>query len=282
MTLVPTGGALLAGALVVALARLSPAARPARARQGSEVAGSAPLVTGARRGRRPGLSPRSTVRPDGRSRTTRGAPRGHRFGWPGVVGSPRAAGAIAVAALVLSVVVLGLVPALGVGVGAVVARAVVLRAARRRRRLHVDEAMPELIDLFVIAASAGHPVHRCLDVVADRAPEPVRGALASARSQVARGAPLADGLRQVGTELGTLGPSLTEALVAGQRTGAPLAPALRRVAATARDRRRRAAEEAARRLPVTLLFPLVCCILPAFGLLAVVPLLAGSLGSLRP
>ena len=44
--------------------------------------------------------------------------------------------------------------------------------------------------------------------------------------------------------------------------------------------RRREAEERARRLPVQLLFPLVVCVLPAFGLLAVVPLLAGSLPAL--
>ena len=37
----------------------------------------------------------------------------------------------------------------------------------------------------------------------------------------------------------------------------------------------------ARKLPVRLSFPLVCCILPAFGLLTVAPLIAGALGSLH-
>ena len=41
------------------------------------------------------------------------------------------------------------------------------------------------------------------------------------------------------------------------------------------------AEEAARRVPVRLLFPLVLCVLPAFALLTVAPLLAGALRSLR-
>ena len=40
------------------------------------------------------------------------------------------------------------------------------------------------------------------------------------------------------------------------------------------------AEEAARRLPVQLLFPLVLCVLPAFVLLAVVPLLLAAVPQL--
>ena len=36
----------------------------------------------------------------------------------------------------------------------------------------------------------------------------------------------------------------------------------------------------ARRVPVQLLFPLVACVLPAFALLTVVPLLAGTLRTL--
>jgi pilus assembly protein TadC len=55
---------------------------------------------------------------------------------------------------------------------------------------------------------------------------------------------------------------------------------LDRVSVDCRLRRRRAAEEAARRLPVTLLFPLVLTTLPAFALLTIVPLLVGSFSSL--
>jgi tight adherence protein C len=83
-------------------------------------------------------------------------------------------------------------------------------------------------------------------------------------------------------DLGPDAAPVAHVLVDGAATGAPLGPPLAAVAATARDRRRREAEAAARRLPVQLLFPLVCCILPAFGLLAVVPLLAASLRSLAP
>ncbi|HET9442168.1 MAG TPA: type II secretion system F family protein, partial [Acidimicrobiales bacterium] len=74
---------------------------------------------------------------------------------------------------------------------------------------------------------------------------------------------------------------LVAALVDAERYGAPLAAALDRVADAARLARQRAAEEEARRVPVKLLFPLVACILPAFGLLTVAPLIAGGLRAVR-
>lgn len=157
-----------------------------------------------------------------------------------------------------------------------------VRRARHQQRRARDAAFPDLVDLFRIAAAAGHPVHRCLEVVGPRAPAAVRGALAVALARVQRGVPLADALGDLGPDLGTSGAVLTDALQAALRTGSPLGPVLDRVVAVARDRRARSAQAAARRLPVTMVFPLVCCVLPAFGLLGVVPLLAGSLRSLAP
>jgi tight adherence protein C len=70
-------------------------------------------------------------------------------------------------------------------------------------------------------------------------------------------------------------------LLASERYGAPVGAGLERLAAEVRADTRRRAETAARRVPVKLLFPLVVCILPAFGLLTVAPLVAGALRSLR-
>jgi hypothetical protein len=55
----------------------------------------------------------------------------------------------------------------------------------------------------------------------------------------------------------------------------------RRALGEVRADRRRRAEEAARKVPVKLLFPLVTCTLPAFGLLTVAPLVASAVRSLR-
>ncbi|MBA3267134.1 MAG: type II secretion system F family protein, partial [Acidimicrobiia bacterium] len=74
---------------------------------------------------------------------------------------------------------------------------------------------------------------------------------------------------------------LVAALVASERYGAPLVASLERLADEVRRDRRRRAEEAARKVPVKLLFPLVTCTLPAFGLLTVAPLIASAVRSLR-
>jgi tight adherence protein C len=74
---------------------------------------------------------------------------------------------------------------------------------------------------------------------------------------------------------------LTRALERSQRLGTTVRNTLRGVAADLRDDRRVRAEEAARRAPVKMLFPLVLLILPAFLLLTVGPVLLGTLRSLH-
>jgi len=71
------------------------------------------------------------------------------------------------------------------------------------------------------------------------------------------------------------------ARVRSDRYGTDLEPALEQLAADSRLLRRRRAEESARRLPLRLLFPLVICILPAFILLTLAPVLAETLVALR-
>lgn len=99
---------------------------------------------------------------------------------------------------------------------------------------------------------------------------------------MATGARLADALERLPDDLGddAVRP-LVAAITDAERYGAALGPTLDRLADDARRSRQRRAEEAARRIPVKLLFPLITCILPAFGLLTVAPLIAGGLRALR-
>jgi tight adherence protein C len=154
------------------------------------------------------------------------------------------------------------------------------RRERRRRSVDVIAELPELVDLFTLAIGAGLTVPLAVDAVSRRSHGPTGAALVAAAGRARLGQPLPDALGQVVDDVGEPVRSLVGALSSTERYGTPLLPELARVGAEARLIRRRASEVAARRLPVQLLFPLVLCTLPAFGLLAVAPLLVSAFGTL--
>jgi tight adherence protein C len=187
------------------------------------------------------------------------------------------AGALATAATL--VVWPPLAPAAGLA-----AWAVPIWRARRRRAVASESAaraLPEVVDLFGVAVGAGLTVPLAVAAVAPRAGEPFASALHEVTVAVEAGRRCGDALDAAAGRLGPAARPLLDALRASDRYGAPLVDALVRIGAEVRADRRRRAEAAVRRVPVRLLFPLVICILPAFALLTVAPLLAGTLGSLR-
>ena len=155
------------------------------------------------------------------------------------------------------------------------------RRERARRDGDVIEQLPDVVDLLRLTTMAGLPVGRALAAIDDRPGGPVGRAIHEAATRVDRGAATAEVLPHLTDVCGGTLRSFVDALVDHDRYGTPLGPALDRLAVESRLRRRRHSEESARRLPVLLLFPLVLTTLPAFLLLAIVPLMVGSFSSLR-
>ncbi len=175
----------------------------------------------------------------------------------------------------MSTVLLGLGILLGVRV---------IRWRRRRARElavidAVDRSLPDAIDLLRLGAGAGLSVHQLIPTVLHRLPAPVQPGFIEVQRRVERGVRLGDALDGLDA-LGGSGEPLVAVLRSAAFDGTSLSRGLERIAGDARILRRRRAEQMARRLPVHLLFPLVLCVLPAFVLLAVVPLIAASLGDL--
>jgi tight adherence protein C len=198
--------------------------------------------------------------------------------------SPRAR-RLAVAGIAVTVagtVALPLAPLVGAAAWAM--PGVRRRRARRTRAAAVVRDLPEAVDLLLLAVGAGLTVPLAVEAVARRGAGPVAAELEQVVAEVRLGRRLADALDEVPARLdgGEATRPLVAALLASERYGAPLIDRLERLAAEVRADRRRRAEEAARRVPVQLLFPLVLCVLPAFALLTVAPLIAGALSSLRP
>lgn len=137
----------------------------------------------------------------------------------------------------------------------------------RRRQRELFEAFPDAIDLLVVCVEAGLG----LDAAIARASEEMRlrsTALAdelhlmalelrvgATREQALRNLALRTGLDDVS--------SLVTMLVQADRFGTNIADALRIHADSLRVRRQMRAEEAAAKLPVKMVFPLVLCVFPA-------------------
>lgn len=176
------------------------------------------------------------------------------------------------------------------GVVAAAALAVLLWFVRRctterRRRLHREsliDSLPDVVDLLIVLVRAGLTPLQALDEITHCCPAPWRDgfrAMSTARRQ--RGRRAVDALHELHRLCGPTARGLVDALVSCERFGQPLVPSLERLSLEARLARQRLHDVRARTLPVRLSFPLVLCILPAFGLVTIVPLIAGTLSSIQ-
>lgn len=166
------------------------------------------------------------------------------------------------------------------GLPVVAAGVVVVRRFAGRRRTRGEAGalgaeLPVVVDLLNVAVGAGLAPREAIELAVRWAPPSAAAALGTVPVACRLGATLDEALRDAGRRAPAIRP-LADTVRTAARLGAPLAPALARLADEARADLRRAAEARARTVPVRLLFPLVFLVLPAFGLLTVVPaLLAG-------
>ena len=182
-----------------------------------------------------------------------------------------------------AVVALAIHPVLGAAAGLLIWITPHRRRAqlRRRKQAEIIEELPEAIDLLRLAISSGLNVHLAVAAAAERLDGPVGLGLSGAVQQTRTGMRLGDALEPLPESVGEPLRPLIRVLIDGDRYGTELEPALEQLAADSRLQRRRRAEEQARRLPLRLLLPLVACILPAFILLTLAPVLAETLTILR-
>ena len=178
-----------------------------------------------------------------------------------------------------AVIALAIHPVLGVGVGLFMWIVPHRRRAQlqHRKQAEVIEELPEVVDLLRLAVSSGLNVHLAVAAVGERLGGPVGLGLAGAVQRAQDGMRLADALEPLPDSVGEPVRPLVRVLIDGDRYGTELEPALAQLAADSRLLRRHRAEEQARRLPLRLLLPLVVCILPAFILLTLAPVLAETL-----
>ena len=160
----------------------------------------------------------------------------------------------------------------------------IVRIIRQRRRAAVarDEIaahLGEVVDLFSMALANGDTVALAVEKAARWAPPVIAEQFVWCLRQQGIGRSLAECLEQLPQRIDPALRPVCAALIANLRYGAPVAQQLAQLARDVRSDDRRRAEAAARRLPVVLLGPLVLCVLPAFLLLTVVPVVVETISS---
>jgi len=162
----------------------------------------------------------------------------------------------------------------GFALGYIIPKIVIGRVARSRQRRMTRE-LPDLLALMVVSLEAGIGITEALRLVGR---ETVRQGhvlgheLELTSAQMAAGVSFEQALKNLGTRTGVDEiKSLAGLLIQSEKIGARLAPALRASANLINSRRRMAAEEAARKASVKMLFPLVFFILPAMLLIILGP-----------
>lgn len=178
-----------------------------------------------------------------------------------LVGGGRGAFAGAMAALLLPVVIGRLEP-----------------ARARRERLELIRAAPLVADLLAAALAAGVPTTHALPVVARSVGGRADRVLGVVHRRMLLGQPAEQAWDQVASTPGIGG--IARAASRSARTGAPLAALLASAAVDLRAEASASALALVRGASVRAVLPLGLCLLPSFGLLGIVPVVAGLLPSL--
>jgi tight adherence protein C len=150
-----------------------------------------------------------------------------------------------------------------------------LRRRARRRILRIQTALPDSLDLMVVCLEAGLGLTATIARVGEER-SALNDPLGNEFQQVARelrdGRSREDSLRALGDRNGVEDlKALVGLIVQADRLGASMAKTLRSHADVLRTKRRQRAEEAARKLPIKILFPLAFLILPALFVVAIGP-----------
>ncbi|HET6699692.1 MAG TPA: type II secretion system F family protein [Nocardioidaceae bacterium] len=150
--------------------------------------------------------------------------------------------------------------------------------ALRRRREAVARQLPHAVDLMASCLAVGTSPTRAVELVADAVEPPMADELALIAGRLALGVDPRRVWGDVATrpQLGALGRCLVRAI----DSGASVAEAMHRLADELRRDQRAAVEARARAVGVKATAPLGLCLLPAFVVVGIVPLIAGSLGLL--
>ena len=148
----------------------------------------------------------------------------------------------------------------------------------RRERLELIRSAPLVADLLSAALMAGVPLEHAIPVVARAIGGPAGACLMGVHRRTALGEPVDRAWTGLSHSPGLGG--IARAVARSSRTGAPLAGLLAQSAEDLRSDASAAALAEVRATAVRAVLPLGLCLLPAFALIGIAPIVGGLLPSL--
>jgi tight adherence protein C len=141
---------------------------------------------------------------------------------------------------------------------------VLLDRMGRQRQQTIERELPDVLDQITICVEAGLGFEAAMARAASTGDGPLAGELAHTLQDISLGMPRPSALGQILDRTDV--PDLRHFVLAigqAERHGVPIAQVLRVQAAEQREKRRQRAEERALKIPVKIVVPLICCILPS-------------------
>lgn len=154
-------------------------------------------------------------------------------------------------------------------------------AARKQRLDTVTRELPDALDLLAISVEAGLGFDQALGVVSDRSETVLASEFGHTLKEMQLGRSRVEALRELQRRVDHPDlDSLVLSLVQADSLGMPLTRILRTQATEMRRRRRQRVREAAAKLPVKMLFPMVLFIFPALFVVVLGPAVLGIMRTL--
>lgn len=139
-----------------------------------------------------------------------------------------------------------------------------LNSTAQIRQKKIQSALPDLLDLLYISVEAGLGFDTALKKSAEKMPGPLSDEIKKALEDIAKGRDRQDALKGIIRRTGVddINTFIT-AVIQSEILGTNIATMLRTQSTVMRQKRRQRAEEAAMKIPIKMLFPLIFFMFPA-------------------
>lgn len=149
-----------------------------------------------------------------------------------------------------------------------------LRRRVRTRKMLIWKSLADAFDLITVSVEAGLGLDAALRHVSEKLRGPLADEIRHTLREVGMGRPRREALEDLAERIDVRElETFVNAVIQAEQLGTSLGRVLRAQSATLRVRRRQRAEEIARKAPVKMVFPLVFCLMPAFFIVVLGPII---------